>query len=64
MDSLLETIKKIGIARVAVLFVMVVSIFGIGITMYSRVTTPEMALIYGVIETQDAAKIVSKLESM
>lgn len=64
MDSILETLKKIGIARLVVLGVMLIAIFGTGLMMYSKVSTPSMSLIYGGIETQDAAKIVTKLESL
>ncbi len=64
MDSLVETLKTIGIARLAVLGVIVFSVFGIGGMFYSRVSTPDMVMIYGGIDAQDASKIVTKLESL
>jgi flagellar M-ring protein FliF len=64
MDALQQTLKNIGLVRLALMAALLV---GVGSGLYyaiSRFNKPEMALLYGDIDMADAGKIVGRLETM
>lgn len=61
MDNLLETIKRIGIGKLVVLVVAVILMFGLVATLFMRVNTPSMALLYGGLDAKEASQITQML---
>ena len=57
-------IQNLGAARVAMMAGVVVALVVFFIFITSRVTAPQMSLLYGDLETSDSAQIVAKLEGM
>jgi len=57
-------IQNLGAARVAMMAGVAVALIGFFIFVTSRVTSPQMSLLYGDLETSDSAQIVAKLEGM
>jgi len=61
MKALLEGLKALGPARIAVLAAVAIGMFGILALMTLRGTTDQMALLYGDLDTRDASQMVDVL---
>lgn len=64
MDALLESLKKFGIMRLAVMGSVVAALVGFFIMISSRISEPDMALLYADLDPADGGQIVSRLETM
>ena len=64
LDSFAETLKRLGIARLSIIAAILLGMASGFVYLTSRLTTPEMALLYADLDMSDAGKIVSRLESM
>lgn len=62
--TFLETLNKLGIARLAIIAALLLGVGSGFIYLTSRLTSPEMALLYADLDMADAGKIASRLESM
>lgn len=64
MEGLLQVMKNLGAVRLALMGAVLIGLAS-GITYLSdRMTAPDMALLYGDLEMEDAGKIVSRLEAL
>ena len=57
-------IQNLGVARVMAMAGVAVGLIGFFIFMTSRVTAPQMSLLYGDLDTADSSQMVAKLEGM
>jgi len=57
-------IQNLGVARVMAMAGVAAGLIGFFIFITSRVTAPQMSLLYGDLETSDSSQIVAKLETM
>jgi flagellar M-ring protein FliF len=57
-------IQNLGVARVVAMAGVAAGLIGFFIFITSRVTAPQMSLLYGELETSDSSQIVAKLEAM
>jgi flagellar M-ring protein FliF len=64
VGSLLQTLQKLGPARLAAIGVALVAILGFFIFVATRLTTPTLGLLYADLDTKDSAQVVSKLDAM
>lgn len=64
LHSLLETLKGLGPARLGTMAAVAAGIIAFFIYLTSRLASPEMALLYGELSTQDSGQIISRLEQM
>lgn len=64
MNGLAVTLQKIGMGRLILLFAVGLALVGFLIFLASRLTSPNMALLYGDLSAEDSSQIVSKLEGM
>lgn len=64
MGSLLQTLQKLGPARLVAIGVALVAILGFFIFVATRLTTPTLGLLYADLDTKDSAQVVSKLDAM
>ena len=64
MDTLLTTLKGLGPVRLGLLGALAVVFLGVLIYSFSRLSTPDMALLYGDLDMTEGAQIISKLETM
>jgi len=62
LNSFIDTLRSLGPARLGMMAAVAAGIIVFFIYMTSRLTTPDMALLYGDLETQDSGQIVSRLE--
>lgn len=64
MDQAIQTLKNIGVVRLAIIASVIVAM-GSGLHyLTSRVGQPEMVLLYANLDASDAGKIMSRLETM
>ena len=61
MKALLEGLKALGPARIAALAAVAIGMLGMLALMTLRGTTDQMALLYGDLDTRDAAQMVDLL---
>jgi flagellar M-ring protein FliF len=64
VDALLTTLRGLGPVRLGLIGALVVAVLGVLIYSISRLTAPDMALLYGDLDMTEGAQIVSKLETM
>lgn len=64
MNPFLENLKRLGAARLAILAATGLGLIGLIALIASRVSTPNMALLYSDLELDDSGQIVGKLEAM
>lgn len=64
MDSIMNIIRNLGTTRLITIGVITLFMLGFFITILSRVNTPNMALLYGNLETTEAAQIVTRLQAL
>ena len=62
MTSILDTLKTLGLARVALIGAVGAATLGFFIYFASNLTQPKMALLYSELDQSDSAAIVSHLE--
>ncbi|MCR9220800.1 MAG: flagellar basal-body MS-ring/collar protein FliF [Alphaproteobacteria bacterium] len=61
MNNLVEMVRNLGPARLSVIAGTSVLVLGFFIFLATRVTTPDMALLYGELDESDANRIVGQL---
>lgn len=64
MNSLLETLKKLGPARLAVLGAVLLGLLMFFVFVSMRVSTPDMKMLYTDLNTEDASSVAAKLEEL
>ncbi len=64
MNSLLETLKNLGPARLGMMAAVSAGIIAFFIYLTSRLASPEMSLLYGELDAQDSGQIIARLEQM
>jgi len=64
LNSLLETLKGLGPARLGTMAAVAAGIIAFFIYLTSRLASPEMALLYGELSAQDSGQIIARLEQM
>ncbi|MGD1880336.1 MAG: flagellar basal-body MS-ring/collar protein FliF [Kiloniellaceae bacterium] len=64
MNSLLETLKGLGPARLGTMAAVTAGIIAFFIYLTSRLASPDMALLYGELGAQDSGQITARLEQM
>lgn len=64
MNSLLETLKGLGPARLGTMAAVAAGIVAFFIYLTSRLASPDMALLYGELSTQDSGQIIARLEQL
>ncbi|MEG3618292.1 flagellar basal-body MS-ring/collar protein FliF [Magnetovibrio sp. PR-2] len=63
MDALAQTIRNLGPARIAIMGVVLFALVGFFIYMVTRFSSPPMAELYGNLEPQDSARVISQLQT-
>ncbi len=63
MGALVETLKNLGPFRLAVIGGMAIALVAFFIFIMTRITTPQMELLYGDLDTSDAAEITKQLDA-
>ena len=64
MNSIIEAVKSLGPARLLATGVVLATVVAFFIVLTTRLTSPNMALLYGELTQNDAGQITSKLETM
>ncbi|MFO0997596.1 MAG: flagellar basal-body MS-ring/collar protein FliF [Alphaproteobacteria bacterium] len=64
MNPFLENLKRLGVVRLAILGATGLGLIGMIMLIASRLSAPNMALLYSDLELDDSGQIVAKLESM
>ncbi|WP_193371033.1 flagellar basal-body MS-ring/collar protein FliF [Pelagibius marinus] len=64
MNSLFETLKSLGPARLGMMAAVAAGIIAFFIYLTSRLASPEMSLLYADLDTQDSGQIIARLEQM
>ena len=64
MNGFLSTLQKISAGRLLVLGIIGLTLIGFFFLLTSRLTAPNMALLYGDLSLEDSSQVVSKIESM
>ena len=64
MNSLLETLKGLGPARLGTMAAVAAGIVAFFIYLTSRLASPDLALLYGELSAQDSGQIIARLEQM
>lgn len=64
MNSLLETLKKLGPARIAVLGAVLLGLLMFFVFISMRVSSPDMKMIYTDLSTEDSSSVAAKLEEL
>lgn len=64
MNSLFETLKSLGPARLGMMAAVAAGIIAFFIYLTSRLASPEMALLYGELDAQDSGQIIARLDQM
>ncbi|NIA69482.1 flagellar M-ring protein FliF [Pelagibius litoralis] len=64
MNSLLETLKNLGPARLGTMAAVAAGIIAFFIYLTSRLASPEMSLLYADLDAQDSGQITARLEQM
>lgn len=63
MNGLVHLINSLGVFRIAALAVVAAGFVAFFLYIITRVTTPDMALLYGDLTTEDSGQIIQRLES-
>ncbi len=64
MNSLLETLKSLGPARLGMMAAVAAGIIAFFIYLTSRLASPDMALLYAELDAADSGQIIARLEQM
>lgn len=64
MDNLLQTLRNLGPVRLAVMGIVALGLIGFFIYMSTRLSSPDMALLYGDLERGDGGAIIQKLDEL
>ena len=64
MNGILKTLSALGPTRVIILGTVAASLIGFFVFFAGRLGQPNMALLYGNLDLQESAQIVTKLESL
>jgi flagellar M-ring protein FliF len=64
LNSFLQTLRQLGPARLAAMLAISAALLAFFIYLTSRITTPDMALLYADLEIQDSGRIASRLDTM
>ena len=64
MNTFLETIRKLGPARLGAMAMVAAGILAFFVFLTSRLTNPDMALLYSELEGRDSAEIIGRLDAM
>lgn len=64
MNSLFETLRSLGVIRLATMAVVAAAVLAFFVFLTSRLATPDMALLYGDLDPQDSGRIVARLEQL
>ena len=64
MNSFSDTLRTLGPARLGVMVTVAAATIAFFIYLTSRLSTPDMALLYADLDPQDSGQIVSRLEQM
>lgn len=64
MNSLFDTIKRLGPMRIAILGIVLFTLLGFFVFVSLRVATPSMKLLYGDLSSADSASVAGKLEEL
>jgi flagellar M-ring protein FliF len=64
VNSLLDTIKRLGPLRIAILAIVLFTLIGFFVFVSLRVATPSMKLLYGELSSTDSAAVAGKLEEL
>ncbi len=64
MNSLFETLKSLGPARLGMMAAVAAGIIAFFIYLTSRLASPEMSLLYADLDAQDSGQIIARLEQM
>jgi flagellar M-ring protein FliF len=64
VNAFIETLRNLGPARLASMAAVAAAVIAFFIYLTSRLTSPEMSLLYGDLDSQDSGQIVSRLEQM
>ena len=63
MDSIVQALRNLGPIRLGVMGAVVVALLGFFVFLTSKLSTPDMTLLFGDLDPSDSSKIVAKLES-
>ena len=64
MNSIFEAVKALGPARILATGVVLATVAAFFVVLTTRLTSPNMTLLYGELAGNDAGQIATKLESM
>ena len=64
MNSLVETLRNLGPARLGLMAAVAAGVIAFMIYTTSRIATPDLSLLYSDLDTQDSGQIVNRLERM
>jgi flagellar M-ring protein FliF len=64
VGSFLQTLQKLGPARLGIIGAALVLTIGFFIFVATRLTTPSMGLLYGDLDVKDSAQVASKLDAL
>ncbi len=63
MDALIQTFRNLGPVRLAIMVIVLFLMIGFFVFLATRFSSPQMALLYGDLETQDQSAIVTQLQA-
>ena len=63
METFLQALRSLGPMRLAVMGAVILGLIGFFIFLTTRLTTPQMELLFGELDSSDSARIVGQLES-
>lgn len=63
MDAILETLRRLGLVKVALLAGVAIGLIAFFSYVSTRLAAPPMALLYSELTSQDAGQIISRLEA-
>ncbi len=63
METFLQALRSLGPLRLAVMGAVILGLIGFFIFLTTRLTTPQMELLFGELDSSDSARIVGQLES-
>ena len=63
METFLQALRSLGPTRLAVMGAVILGLIGFFIFLTTRLTTPQMELLFGELDPSDSSRIVGQLES-
>ncbi len=61
MDSIVQALRNLGPIRLGIMGAVVIGLLGFFVFLTSKLSTPDMTLLFGDLDPSDASKIVAKL---